>query len=342
MRTSKCAIMAPMPTPKKSLYEILGVERDANSIDIGLAYERRREEAAKRVPPDATEITLVQQAYEVLSDPARRRTYDASLVTAAERAAAAEQPPDLLLEPEAPPRARSPIWVGAVAGLVVIVAAVYFTLRAPAPPPKEPPAEPPKAVQAPPPPPKPLAPATILAGVTSSVGQVLSYDMAGQAKPLGLAAATDRGVFVTTCHGIAAGAQLVVRIGLESHSANLALADEELDLCKLAVPELKGAGIPIARDELRNGDKLFVVGANAKGEMALTETKVKALRPIPGGAKVIELDVPIAANGSGGAVLDAFGRLVGVATTQHGLGAGLSIALPVAWLEQMRSRSKRV
>ena len=330
-----------MAAPKKSLYEILGVERDANTIDIGLAYERRRDEAARRVPPDASEVALVQQAYEVLSNPARRTAYDASLVTAAEKAAAAEQPTDLLLEPETPTRARSPIWVGAVAGIVVITAAIYFTLRSPAPPPKELPAEPPKPVQAPAPPPKPLAPAAILAGVTPSIGQVLSYDMAGKANPVGLAAAIDRGVFVTTCHGIPAGAQLVVRVGLESHSASLALVDEELDLCKLAVPELRAPGIGIARDEPKAGDNLFVIGANAKGEIALTETKVKAVRALADGAKVIELDVPIAANGSGGALLDAFGRLAGVATTPHGFGAGLNVALPAAWLDQMRTRTKR-
>src|SRR6185369_15581077 len=92
--------LATMASAKQSLYEILGIGRDANSIDVGLAYERRRAEAAKRVPPDASEVALVQQAYEVLSDPARRAAYDASLVTAAEKAAAAEQGPDLLLEPE--------------------------------------------------------------------------------------------------------------------------------------------------------------------------------------------------------------------------------------------------
>ena len=331
--------MAAMASTKKSLYEILGVGRDANAIDIGLAHDKRRVEAARRVPPDANETALVQQAFEVLSDPGRRAAYDAALVTAAEKAAAGEQPPDLLLEPEAPPVQRKPLLVGIAAGVVVLVAALYFTMKGnkPAPPQDAPP--PPKVVQVPPPPPKPLTPETILAGVTSSVGQVMSYDMSGQARPLGLAVAIDRGVFVTTCHGIPAGSALVVRIGRESHSATLSTTDEPLDLCKLAVPEVRTGGLAPAAEELKVGDKLHVLWANAKGEIALTEAKVKQLRPTPQG-KVIEMDTPVAPGGSGGAVLDSFGRLVGVATTPHAFGMGLHIALPAAWLYEMRSRTR--
>ena len=41
-----------MATQKKTLYEILGVPRDANDLDIGLAYKRRKAELARAVPPD--------------------------------------------------------------------------------------------------------------------------------------------------------------------------------------------------------------------------------------------------------------------------------------------------
>ena len=330
-----------MASGKQSLYEILGISRDANDIDVGLAHDRRKAEAAKRVPPDANEIALVQQAFEVLSNPKRRAAYDSSLVTAAEKAAAAEQAPDLVLEPEPPPVKRTPIVAGVAAGVVVLVAALYFTFHSEKPAPKDASPEPPKPkVEAPPPTPQPLPAATILAGITSSIGQVLSYEMSGKGKPLGLAVAIDRGVFLTTCHGIPAGSALVVRIGKESYSANLSTNDEQLDLCKLTVPEVRTAGLATSTDELKVGDKLHVVGANTTGEIALTETKVKALRPVPAGGKAIELDVPIAPNGSGGAVVDAYGRLVGLATTPHAFGAGLNIALPAAWIADTRSRAK--
>jgi S1-C subfamily serine protease len=329
-----------MTAPKRTLYEILGIAPDANAIDVGLAYDGRKEALAKAVPPDASEIALVQQAYEVLSNAKRREAYDASLVTAAEKAAAAEQDvPDLALEPEVEPKAK-PVWVGVLAGAVVIVAALYFTFHERRPPPSAP-AETvaaPKPIQ-PAAPPQPLAPAQILAAAASWVGRVVSLDMSGQSNASGLAVAIDRGSFVTTCHGIPAGSQLVVRVAAESHSATLSVTDEALDLCRLTVPDIAGRGMALANEEPAAGSVVYVLGANAKGELALTEGTVKQVRPAPRG-NVIEISTPIAPNGSGGPVFDRFGRIVGIATTAHDFGAGLNIALPASWIAQMRSRPK--
>src|SRR5471030_1217161 len=91
-------MMTSMAVQKKNLYEILGIAQDANSIDIGLAYQRRTAELQRAVPPDPGAQSFVHQAHEILSNPQRRAAYDASLVTAAEKAAAAEQETDLVLE----------------------------------------------------------------------------------------------------------------------------------------------------------------------------------------------------------------------------------------------------
>src|SRR5258706_365312 len=45
-------MMAAMASQKKTLYEILGIPQDANSLDIGLAYQRRTAELNRAVPPD--------------------------------------------------------------------------------------------------------------------------------------------------------------------------------------------------------------------------------------------------------------------------------------------------
>jgi len=63
-------------------YAILGVPRDASQEEIRRAYldAARRLHPDKNVAPGETEIFLdVQQAYEVLSNPRQRKTYDASL-----------------------------------------------------------------------------------------------------------------------------------------------------------------------------------------------------------------------------------------------------------------------
>src|SRR5688572_8423039 len=71
-----------MPPSKPDYYAILGVFRDATQEDIKRAYL----ESAQRLHPDKnvaageTEIFLdVQQAYETLSNVARRKNYDSTL-----------------------------------------------------------------------------------------------------------------------------------------------------------------------------------------------------------------------------------------------------------------------
>jgi S1-C subfamily serine protease len=332
-----------MAGQKKNLYQILGVPQDANSLDIGLAYQKRTAELQRAVPPDPGAQSFVHQAHEILSNRERRAAYDASLVTAAEKAAAAEQEgPDLVLESDAEEaKPNNKLLLPGIGVATALAIAIFFAMRsgqAPeAPKPAEPVAVAPKPAP-PPPPPKPLGPEQILPTALLSVGRVMSYEMSGRAVPLGIAVATEPGTMITTCHGIPGGSQLVVRVGPDSNSANLTVTDEMLDLCKLAVAGLNTRPLAIAPDEPRPGDKVYALGANAKGDFALTEGTVRVMRPSPQG-KVIEISVPIASGGSGGAVFDTFGRLVGIATTPHGYGTGLQIALPAAWIAQMRTRT---
>lgn len=333
--------MAPMANPKKSLYEILGVPRDANDLDIGIAHQRRAAELQRAVPPDPNGQVLLHEAFEVLSNPKRRAAYDASLITAAEKAAAAEQggEPDLVLEgdeEEAPDRRKLYAGIGA-AVVVILVVVIGVGMRGGEKPAPAPVAEAPKPPP-PPPPPQKLSEAQVLTSALRSVGQVMSYEMSGRAVPVGLALTVQPDSMVTTCHGIHGNAQLVVKVGAESNSATLDVTDEVLDLCRMAIPGLKAKALALAPDEPRAGDTIYALGSNASGQLALTEGKVKGIRTTPNG-RVIEVSMPIAPAGSGGAVLDEYGRLVGIATTQHKLGAGLNIVLPATWLSQMLTRN---
>ena len=324
---------------KKSLYEILGVEPDANDVDINLAFQRRTFELQRIAQPDPNAIGLVQQAHEILSNPKRRAAYDASRVTAAERAAAADQAPDLVIEEGEEEAPRRKWLVPAIAAGVAALVAAFFVLRPGPPPPKAEPvvAEAPKP--APPPPPQPLTAQQILPAAIRATGQLLSYDMTGAAVPVGLAVSLEPGTVVTTCHGVAAGSKLVFRQGAETLSAELTVADEALDLCRFTVPGLAARSLAIATEEARAGDKIYALGMNPKGEFALTEGTVQQAR-MAQGVKVLDVSMPIAATASGGPVLDAFGRVVGIATTPHRYGGGNNAAISSAWISQMRSRAR--
>lgn len=77
-----------MRSKRRSHYEILGVNRTADEEEIKRAFRRR----ALRVHPDrnpgdpraAAKFNRVNEAYEVLSDPDRRRAYDITLALSEE------------------------------------------------------------------------------------------------------------------------------------------------------------------------------------------------------------------------------------------------------------------
>lgn len=331
--------MAPMPpAQKQTLYQILGVAPDATEADIAAAYERRVAELQQAVPQDPNAAAFARDAYEVLRNPARRRTYDASLITAQERQAAADQAPDLAVEPERTAGRRLP-WplLAAVAALSLVV--LYYALRpARLPDPQTTPAPTVQAPQPlPPPPPRERTAAEILKDAIAGAGTLSGVEMSGRTTPLGMAVAIEPGTMVTTCHGIPAGSKLVVQLGKESFPADLAITDERYNLCRLSVAGLAAKPVPLARDEPAAGSRVFALGVNAAGQFALTEGSLKHLRESPEGG-VLELSMPIAPAGSGGAVFDAQGRLVGIATTQFRDLKSNSLALPSRWIPEMRSR----
>ena len=329
-----------MAAPKKNLYEILGVSPDAMDLDIGIAHANKLKELQRAIPPDPGAQVLLHEAFEVLSNKQRRAAYDASLITAQEKAAAAEQAaaPDLVLEGGEEESKSGKKYVGAAIGAVVALVVVgYFVFHSAQTPPPPPVVEAPKPPP-PPPPPKPLTVDQMIPVVFKSAGRVMSYEMSGKAVPLGLAFSIEPGAMVSTCHGIPAGSQIVVKVGPDSDSATLNVTDELLDLCRFAVAGFTGPPLKVSPDEPKQGDAIFVLGTNDKGDLVLNPATVKNMFAAPAG-KVIDLSVAVPPTATGAAVFDVYGRLVGVATSPHNYGAGLNVAMPASWLAQMRTRN---
>ena len=75
--------------PTRDPYELLGVPREASGDDVRKAYRRLARQHHPDANPDVPEaeerFKEIQQAYEVLSDPEKRRQYDERLRTSARR-----------------------------------------------------------------------------------------------------------------------------------------------------------------------------------------------------------------------------------------------------------------
>jgi hypothetical protein len=287
---------------KVTHYDVLGVSRDARREEIVRAYRERVQELQQEsTMPDAIREAKLHEAYEVLSDSHRRSFYDASL---------RKKP----LFSGASTRARQPRWIaGLGAGLVALVAALYFSLR-------------------PPPGPPALPASEVMAAISRSVGQVQAIEMSGRTSAVGMAFAVDSASMVTACPVVPPGAQLLVRLGPRTAPAQVAVADEQLGVCKLAVAGVGSWPLTVTTLEPRVGETIYVARMAANGEVTLAEGKLKGFVSGARG-KVMELSIPIGPAEAGSPILDTQARVVGIAAPPQG-------AWPARWVNEARARRR--
>ncbi len=290
------------PDKKMTLYEVLGVQRNAKATDIGRAYNRIKAEMQKEsAAPDRQRAAMAKGAYETLSDPARREEYDQAL--------------GVLGRPAR--RGRGGLIGIATAALLVVAGAGYYFLARPAERPGE----------------SALAPQSILEAVSPHLGRVQGALISGEVRELGTAVAVAQDEMVTTCRGIAAGMQISVRVGDATSKAELARANEDLDICTLTV---KGAaaGIKVRRGVPGPSEKIQAVVLDPSGPPQARQVSVARTIEDPKGT-VVELKAaaPLA---NGTPVFDSQARLVGIVTTPHAFGEGLVAALGASRIAQAR------
>ncbi|HEX6794705.1 MAG TPA: serine protease [Casimicrobiaceae bacterium] len=163
-------------------------------------------------------------------------------------------------------------------------------------------------------------------------------DASGRAIVLGSGVVIDKESVITACHVAQGGAKLEVKLGEVVLPANLQLADEALDLCRLSVPGLRAPAVAIGSvTSLHPGQTVYAIGAPAGLELTISQGIVSALRKVDEGT-VIQTSTPISPGSSGGGLFDISGQLVGITTFQHRYGQNLNFALPADWISQMRAR----
>lgn len=286
-----------MSAAPPTLYEALGVSRAAGPTEIRRAYERHVREFQKETTvPDARREARIREAFEVLSDPARRDAYDQTLVVVVKKKVG-----------------KGAIAV-AVGTAVVLAGAVVFLNR----PPARPPEAPARSAEA------------ILATLHGSVGRVEAIDMSGTTRELGLGVQFEKGTLVASCQGLPPGAQLLVHIPPRSLPARVTMADEKLGLCKVIAERMTGEPLRFTALEPRVGDAVYALGTDAKGEAKLTAGT------LVGNATEGELkrfDADVKPQSAGAALLNRQGDVVAVALAVAD-GRVRFIAPPAAWLQE--------
>jgi hypothetical protein len=286
-----------MASPKLTHYDILGVPRSAKTTDIVRAYRRLKSEIENEfAAPDPRRAARLKEAHETLADEERRAAYDAEL--------------------DAPVRQlRSKGLKALLIGLAVLasVAAASYWLDA----------------SVPKPPPGAKTADEIQKAASFSIGRLDRIDISGRSTPVGMAFATEEGVMVTSCDAIDPQAQHVVHLSPRNVSARVLTTDKGLGLCRLAVDGAGSRPLEVSGVEPRTGDRIYATKINAAGEFSLIAGTVKRVTSDARG-RVIEASMPVPPASDGAPLLDAYGRIVGVATSKSPNPRGHHIAITTA------------
>lgn len=166
----------------------------------------------------------------------------------------------------------------------------------------------------------------------ASTVTVLVYDASGQPLGLGSGFVVAPGQVVTNAHVIAGASQLLVRpIGASATQVVSVLlqVDEGADLALLEVDGLQSPVLPLASADAPSvGDTVYAVGSPLGLDGTFSQGIVSGYRTV-GDLSLMQITAPISPGSSGGPVLDATGRVTGVAIGTFSDGQNLNFAVPV-------------
>jgi S1-C subfamily serine protease len=180
---------------------------------------------------------------------------------------------------------------------------------------------------------RPLATADIAAGATPATVTILTIDASGDTVSQGSGfLIREDGVVVTNFHVMRGATSAVVTLTTRERFTRVRVldADSLLDLALLKIP---GAGLPTLPTRIaipRPGEKVVAIGSPLGLSRTVSEGIVSAVRVLDG-RELVQITAPISPGSSGGAVLDADGRVFAISTLYLKGGQSLNFAVPVRY-----------
>ncbi len=171
-----------------------------------------------------------------------------------------------------------------------------------------------------------------------SVVLLVMEDSTGQPTSLGSGFVLRNGFVVTNQHVIKDAARGYCKLIGKSAKYDIAgtvAIDPIHDLAILAVSGLSAPALSIdGSDQLAIGDPLYAIGNPQGLEGTFSEGIVSGIRDISG-EKLLQITAPISPGSSGGPILSAGGKVVGIAVATFTGGQNLNLAIPSAYLTKL-------
>ena len=184
-------------------------------------------------------------------------------------------------------------------------------------------------------------PTEIAKTAINSTISVIALDHTSQPLAYGSGFIIDDKLVATNVHVIEGASSVYVLINGSTKNLTVdgyVAIDKANDLVILKVSGLHGTKLTLSSAAVPEiGEKIYAVG-NPKGlSGTFSEGIVSGIR-VNAGNKVIQITAPISPGSSGGPVLSSKGEVVGIAFASFSSGQNLNFAIPVKYLETLKSK----